>query len=355
MAFRCRFARTAVLLGIALTFVCAGISPVSADDALTIVSGSFPTAFYGIIDDVADQEGYYKQEHLDVTINYTGNPSIAVQAVGAGKGDVAALGIEPIIQGYAKGLRMVAFFARNPHLQAVLAVLDASPIRTLADFKGTTIGEINLGNNGEVFTQVMLAGAGLKREDYSFAPIGTGAQAIQALTSGRVAGAAFPEPELRIYEVMAGVKFRYFFEPLIRDVSDVSFVAPPATIRDKADVLRRLSRASAMAAILIRENPARAAKDFIIGSGQKLTPQLLASETKLITISEGMLPGADPASPRIGEMPLRGMAVLTKFMADTGLTPALVPATDLVTDQFIPYANDFDHNAFIASVKKLQP
>jgi ABC-type nitrate/sulfonate/bicarbonate transport system substrate-binding protein len=48
---------------------------------------------------------------------------------------------------------MVAFFARNPHLQQVLGVLDNSPIRSLADFKGKTIGEINLGNNGEVYTR----------------------------------------------------------------------------------------------------------------------------------------------------------------------------------------------------------
>jgi len=328
--------------------------PAAADDALTVVSGSFPTAFYEIIGDGAEQEGYYKDEHLAVTINYAGNPSIAVQSVGAGKGDVAAVGVEPILQGYSKGLRMVAFFVRNPHLQQVLGVLDNSPIRTLADFKGQTIGEINLGNNGEVYTQVMLAGAGLKQGDYSFAPIGTGAQAIQALTSGRVAGAAFPEPELRIYEIQANIKFRYYFEPLIKDVSDVAYVAPQDTIRTKADQLRRFSRATAKAALLIRENPARAAKDFIIGSGQKLTPELLATETRLLRNSQGMLPAADPGNPRLGEMPLRGMLVLTKFMADTGLTPARVPAAAVVTDQFIPFANDFDHKAFIAHVKTLR-
>jgi NitT/TauT family transport system substrate-binding protein len=342
------------LLGTVLLLALAGVRPASADDALTVVSGSFPTAFYEVIGDVAEQEGYYKQEHLAVTIEYAGNPSIAVQSVGAGKGDVAAVGVEPIIQGYAKGLRMVAFFVRNPHLQQVVGVLDTSPIHTLADFKGTTIGEINLGNNGEVYTQVMLAGAGLKAGDYSFAPIGTGAQAIQALTTGRVAGAAFPEPELKIYEIQANLKFRYFFEPLIRDISDVAYVAPQETIRSKADQLRRFSRATAEAALLIRENPARAAKDFIIQSGQKLTPELLATETRLLAISQGMLPAEDPSSSRIGEMPLRGMIVLTKFMADTGLTPALVPARDVVTDQFITYANDFDHNAFIAHVKTLR-
>jgi NitT/TauT family transport system substrate-binding protein len=348
-----RFARALALMG-AAAIIGAGVPrPALADDSLTVISGSFATAFYEVMGDVAEQEGYYKAEHLDVTIQYAGNPSIAVQSVASGKGDIAAMGFEPVIQGYEKGLRMVGFFARNPHLQQVLGVLDSSPIHSLADFKGTTIGELSLGQSGEIYTRVMLAGAGLKATDYNFAPIGNGAQAIQALTSGRVAGAAFPWPELRIYEVMANQKYRYFSEPLIKDVSDVAYVASPATIAAKADALRRFSRATVKAAILIRVNPERAAKDFIIGSGQKLTPELLANQTKLFRISQNMLPADDLSNPQIGLMPLRGMVVLTKFMADTGLTSALVPASSLVTDQFIGFANDFDKKAFIAQVKAL--
>jgi hypothetical protein len=45
------------------------------------------------------------------------------------------------------------------------------------------------------------------------------------------------------------------------------------------------------------------------------------------------------------------MRVLTKFMADNGLTTSVVPASAIVTDQFIDYANDFDHKAFIAKAK----
>ena len=86
-----------------------------------------------------------------------------MQAIAAGKGDIASIGLEPIIQGYEKGVRMTAFLSRDPHLQQVLGVLDGSPIRTLADFKGTTIGELSLGQPGEIYTSVMLAGAGLTR------------------------------------------------------------------------------------------------------------------------------------------------------------------------------------------------
>jgi NitT/TauT family transport system substrate-binding protein len=326
--------------------------PVRADDdTITVVSGSFPTAYFEVLGDVADHEGYFKQQHLNVAITFAGNPSVAVQAVEAGKGDIASIGLEPIIQGYEKGVRMVAFLARDPHLQQVLGVLDDSPIHTLADFKGTTIGELTLGQPGEIYTGQMLAGAGLKKGDYSFAPIGNGAQAIQALTSHRVAGAAFPYPELRIYEVAANLKFRYFFEPLIRDDSDVGYATTPATLLSKGEALKRFSRAIVQAAIFIRENPDQAAKDFVASSGMKVTDEAIAHEATLLKNSVELLPGVNPMSKRIGELPLRNMRVLTKFMADNGLTSAVVPASAIVTDQFIDYANDFDHKAFIAKVK----
>jgi NitT/TauT family transport system substrate-binding protein len=341
---------------LALTAVLAAFAlprPAAADDALTVLSGSFPTAYFEVLGYVADHAGFYKEEHLDVTTQYVGNPSLAIQALASGKGDIASIGLEPMLQGYEKGLRMTAFLARDPHLQQVLGVLDNSPIHTLADFKGTTIGELTLGQPGEIYTKVMLAGAGLKPGDYSFAPIGNGAQAIQALTTGRVAGAAFPGPELRIYEVAANLKFRYFREPIIADSSDVGYVASPATLAAKADVLRRFSRAIVKAAIVCRVNPQLAAKYFVESSGVKVTDDAIAKEARLLENSTELLPGVNPTSMRIGEMPVRPMRVLAKFMYDNGLTSVVVPAESVVTDQFIGYANDFDHKAFIAQAKAM--
>jgi hypothetical protein len=80
----------------------------------------------------------------------------------------------------------------------------------------------------------------------------------------------------------------------------------------------------------------------------------VATEAALLSISQDLLPAHDPGSPRIGEMPLRGMQVLTTFMYDNGLTPQMVPAQELVTDRFIPYANDFDHTAFAARARAMR-
>ena len=63
---------------------------------------------------------------------------------------------------------MQAFFSRDPRYNEMLGVLDDSPIKTLANFKGTTIGETNLGATAELSANDMLTGAGLKRSDYSY-------------------------------------------------------------------------------------------------------------------------------------------------------------------------------------------
>jgi NitT/TauT family transport system substrate-binding protein len=348
--FRGAFRRF-VLLGGALAAVAFASRPAAADDQLTVVAGAQPTAFYQVIDHVAIRGGFYKAEHLDVTEEYAGNPVIAAQLLASGKGDISAEALEPLIQGYDKGVHLVAFFARSPRYQYALGVLDSSPIRTLADFKGATIGEYSPGNPGEYSTSSLLEGAGLKRSDFSFIPIGNGAQAIQAMTSGKVAGAAFPYLELLIYEVNAGQKYRLFHHPILADIVDTGFVTTPAMIANKPDILRRFSRAVAKASILVRVNPQLAARYYLEGSGQKVTPEAIANETKLFEVAADQLPGYYPLSKRIGDIPEAGMGVLAKFLYDAGVVNEVLPTSTIMTDQFIDYANDFDHKAFVAQAK----
>jgi NitT/TauT family transport system substrate-binding protein len=327
--------------------------PAAADDPLTLIGGSAATGFYEVLDDVAERAGFFKAEHLNVTIQYTGVAGIAAQLVAAGKGDVCSLAIEPIIQGYERGLHLEAFFSRDPVYDYALAVLDDSPVRTLADLKGATIGEISPGSPAEISTNSMLQGAGLNKSDVSYQVIGNGAQAITALTTHKVAAAAFPYPELLMYEAIAHIKFRYFHHPILKDVGNVAYAASPDTIANKPDLLRRFARAHVMAAILIRENPALAARYFLEGAGIKITDDALANETRLLSFAQDQLPGIDPTSKKIGYLSPRGLQIYSRFMADNGLTKSVVPISAVLTDQFIDYANDFDHEAFIAQVKRL--
>jgi NitT/TauT family transport system substrate-binding protein len=340
---------------LAVAFAVLALAPVAAraDDKLLVVSGSTVTGFFEVLESVAQRAGFYKDVHLTVEKQYVGSAGVAAQLVASGNADAATISLEPIITGYDKGLRLQAFFSQDPEYDYALGVLDGSPIRTLADFKGTVLGEIAANSPVEISVNAMLEGAGLKKSDVTYIPIGTGAQAVAALTSGKVAGAAFPYPELTLYEALLGAKFRFFRNPILKDIPNLAFVSTPATIAAKADLLKRYVRAQVMAAIFIRENPRLAARYFVEGAGMRVTDEAVQNEARLLELSQDQLPGNDPMSMRIGEVPERGIGIYAKFMYDNGVANALVPASAVVTDQFIAYGNAFDHAALIARAKQM--
>ena len=67
--------------------------------------------------------------------------------------------------GYDKGLRLQLIFADDPRYTYVLGVLDDSPIRSLADFKGKEIGVTNAGSTwtSQISANDMLAAPGSSR------------------------------------------------------------------------------------------------------------------------------------------------------------------------------------------------
>jgi NitT/TauT family transport system substrate-binding protein len=325
-----------------------------ADDSLTVLGGTTSPSFFDVEDMVAQQSGLFAAEHLNVNKQFVGSASTCIQLVSSGKGDICTSSVEPVIQGYDKGIRLQMFLNRDPRYDYVLAVLNDSPIRTLADFKGKTLGEVNIGSTSEISTDDMVQGAGLRKSDLAFIPISTGPQAMSAIGSHKVDGVSFPSVELGTYTVVAHQQFRIWRDPILNDVPNVGFLAAPATIASKSDQLRRYARAMVEAAILIRENPTVAARDYLTGSGQKVTPEAVQTTSQEIVLLQGDLPGADPGSKRIGYMPLNGIEIYAKFLNAAGFTKSVVPASEIVTNQFIAYANDFDHNAFIAKAKAMK-
>jgi NitT/TauT family transport system substrate-binding protein len=326
--------------------------PVLADDTLHVLGASNGAGFFEVIDHVAQEAGFFAQEHLLIDKQYI-SPYTAAQLVASGKADICTLAFEPIVQGYEKGLKLEYFLGEDPRFVNAIGVLDDSPIHTLADFKGADIGEASPASPAETTANSMLAGAGLKRSDYQYVTIGYGAQALSSMQTKKVAGAVLPVGEFDLEAVGGNVKFRIFRDPVLDDIGTYGFAATATTIQTKADQLRRYSRAIVKAAILTRENPELAAKYFLLGADEQVTPDAIAREAKVIRLSIGDIIGVDPTSKKIGYMPMRGMDVYDKFLAANGVTKTVVPASAVVTNEFVDYANDFDHKAFIAYVKRL--
>jgi NitT/TauT family transport system substrate-binding protein len=349
--------------GICLVLAVAAPAGASAADTLNVTGSANSTAFFEVLMSAARHAGLFAAEGVSVNEHYTagdmkqygagGAAGVGALLVADGKGDVATTTLEPILQGYERGLRLQSFFMRVPQYEWVLAVVDGSPIKTLADFKGATLGEMQAATPAEIVTTAF-AGAGVKKSDIAYRTIGHGADAIAALQSGKVSGAVFPYMELASYEVDGAVKFRYFWDPITKDIGDGSFAATPETIRTKGEQLKRFARAMVKAAILIRENPALAARWYLEDEGVPTTPQAVANETRLIASGHAQLPADDPLSKRIGYTPPRAMDAYIGYLVDHGEMAKRVPASEVLTNQFVAYANDFDHAAYIAYVKKLR-
>ena len=347
-----RAARTAIAIACAAGVLAWPARPAQADDVLHVLGASNAAGAFEVLDHVAEEAGFFKQEHLVVDKQYI-SPGTVAQLVASGKADICSVAFEAIVQGYVHGLKLKYFLGSDPRFVNVMGAIEDSPVKTLADFKGKDIGEASPASPAETTANAMLAGAGLKKSDYNFVTIGFGAQALAAMQSGKVAGAVLPYGEFVIESVGGNTKFRIFRDPILNDIGTYGFAATEASIANRGDVLRRYSRAIVKASILIRENPPLAAKYFLLGANLKVTDAALANEIQALKLSVGDLMGVDPTSKQIGYMPLRGMDVYTKFLADTGVTPTRVPASLVVTNDFVPYANDFDHKAFAAFVKRL--
>jgi NitT/TauT family transport system substrate-binding protein len=326
--------------------------PAVADDTLTVVLAGDLPPLMDTLDLVAEGAGFYKAQHLTVKKLIVAGPAEALDACATNKADICPIGIERMFTGYEIGVHAQLFLAWASRYTYVMAVLEDSPIKSLADFKGKSVGVHLLGptSTGQTTAISMLSNAGLKPSDYTLVPIGF--NNLTVVTSKQVDGAAFPYYEMIPFQV-GGTRLRIFENPILKETPSGGYGASPATIQTKSDQLSRFSRAIVEAALTVRLNPAGAARAMLQANGKPFTDADVVQFTRELTQWEGSLPAADPNNKHIGLFPLAGEEVYSKLLADYGLTKAPVPVSAVVTNQFNDFANGFDHAAVAAIAKQL--
>jgi NitT/TauT family transport system substrate-binding protein len=314
-------------------------------DSLSVVKDGNTPPLMNALNLIAEGAGFYKDERLKVSTIASNGALDALQACSDGRGDICPIGIEPLVTRYDEGIRLKMFLARASKFGYVIGVPVDSPIRTLADFKGKKIGVHSTSGASAVFTtQSALSAAGLKTTDYELVTIGMQQEAMGALTSGKVDAAALPLYEL-IPFMVGGVKLRILRHPTLGDVANAGYAAAPSVIAAKADALQRFSRAIVKASLLIRYNPAAAARALLTADGKPFDDADLQRKTAELTAWEDDLPAANPDSKRIGEVSMTGMQAYIQLLKDAGVSNTAIPAGQVVTGQFIAFANDFDHKS----------
>jgi NitT/TauT family transport system substrate-binding protein len=154
---------------------------------ITIAVGG-KSLFYYLPLTVAERNGYFKQEGLEVEIPNFAGGSQALRALVGGSADMVSGAYEHTINMVAKKqpIKAVVLQARYSSMVLLMPKERAAKYKGGRDLKGLKIGVTAPGSSTNMFVNNLLAKDGLKPSDVVIVGVGTGAGAVAAMEKGEI-------------------------------------------------------------------------------------------------------------------------------------------------------------------------
>ncbi len=206
---------------------------------------------------IADKQGYYHEEGLNVDLKALGDGPVIQQALAAGELDVAYVGTPPVYQWFSRGLQS-RILAKVNYGQAAVIVDAKSPITSLDALKGKKLAGVKKGSGMDVLLRgyVLKEKAGLdpdKDLDIIDMPPGN----MNAALERGVVDAAFSWEPFVSQSVLRGSS------RILLDVNQALpqypwyvVIALPKTLQERPDDVVKLLRAHRKAIAFLNEHPA---------------------------------------------------------------------------------------------------
>jgi len=269
---------TPKVLGVAIIILIFSAFPVGAAQKLTIMLDWFPNIDHLPLY-VAQQEGFFADEGLNVKILSPSATTDALKLAAAGKVDLAISYAPQSIMGASEGLPMKVVGRLVEHPLSVLLFLKGKGIEKPEDLEGKIIGYTVPGMM-DILTEAFAKINGIKTYD----PINVGFAIVQSLVSGKVDAIMGP---YKNYETVAleekGYKADYFElgEWGIPDYDELVFISGAGMLEKKRRPIQSFVRAVERAIVKTREDPDAALEVYF-----KAVPEAPRSmETKAFKIT----------------------------------------------------------------------
>lgn len=311
----------------------------AAEAASLTVATPFPSglAFPDLY--IADAQGYFAEENLEVTVEPLDGSGATLQALETDSADVAVPSPGPVMQGVQQGAEITSIFTSyHSGIFSVVTTPD-SGIEELADLQGASVG-VGALDGGEVpVVTAMLADAGLEEgTDYELLAVGDGGTALTALRNGDVAayGAAFID--VLIIEGSGQELVDLTPEQFVTG-TDVHFAVGNDMLADESDIAARFTRALAKGAAWLQANPDEAL-DVVCGEfpeeceDEEFARDILDAVIELETLPES-------ADGQYGYTDLDNLQVFADTLAEEGELEGEIDVTEMFSNEFIEEANDF--------------
>jgi len=321
-----------------------GVAPFARAQAvekpkLTIAVGGKNLLYYLPLT-IAEGQGYFKQEGLDVTIADFAGGSRALQAMIGGSADIVSGAFEHTINMQVKGQRLRAFALQGRAPQIVLGVNPKTMpnFKSVADLKGKKLGVTAPGSSTNILANFVLGKVGLKPGDVSIIGVGTGSGAVAAMRTGQIDAISNLDPVITL--LTRSGDLRIVSDTRIVAEADKVFGGPmpagclytqqtfldknPATAQALANALVRADKwvQGAGAGDIIKAVP----ENYLLGDRAVYVDAFLAAKGALSP--DGMFPEAGPETAR------RALASI-----DPEIAAAKIDLAAIYTNDFVKRAN----------------
>ncbi|MGA1748193.1 MAG: ABC transporter substrate-binding protein [Ilumatobacteraceae bacterium] len=326
---------------------------------LTTPGPSFANALHA----VAEAQGFYRDNYVEVSTDYPGNSVKAIQTMIAGSGTIAAADSFALLVAAGEDLDVVSIYNVFRGYPFGFAVRNDSPIMEWAEdtVRGTRIGVTDFAGGEVPVLRGALARLGLAEGDgVEFVAIGYGgAETAEAIESGAVDIFAGSVVDFEIFRA-AGVDVRVITPDYIQSFPGTVFATTPDLLVENSDGLGAFLRAQSQALVFLRANPEAAAEIAIAAapaSAEGVDVAFVAGflEDLIVAGNEAAFDSTDPGYRLLGTQDSAAFDDYQKFLIETGTADddgitlsREVDVAQYVDNSLVDVANDFDYDAIEA-------
>lgn len=338
-----RIRATLLLLATLLlvTAGCGGDDEGGGETTKLTVTIPFPSGavFYPLF--VAQENGYFEEEGIEVTVEPVDGSGATIQQLSAGQAQVAVPSPGPFMQAVARGEDLRSVYTLYQSNVFSVQVPADSEVQSLADLEGKTVGVGALDGGETPFVKAALKeAAGLEEGDYELLAVGDGGQAAVALNRGDVDAYASAFVDVAIMK-LRGVELRNILPEEFQNFFDTVFVFKSDFVEENANVIEGFGRAIAKGTVWGLDNAAGVveitSKFFPEEAEDKAFTQALVEETS--TLYE--LP--DETDGKWGYSVPEFVERYMNFLVEQGELEEPVD-TDIFSNDHVDEYNDFDED-----------
>lgn len=284
---------------------------------------------------VANELGYAEENGIRFVLESALGSTDGTKLVSTGQAEAAYPSPFVSITARASGVPIVSVFNTLQTNIFGFAVKPDSDIKDIADLKGKKVA---LGDGGwTVIAAPLLASAGLTVDDIEWVVAGERRQL--AVEQGDVDAVLTWEMEYQNWADQ-GLDFRVFGQDSVPYQSN-GLVMSEELIAQDPDLVRSIVRAAAMGAEFIQYNP-EAAAEISASMYEGTTPNSQEGMTAVVEKLAELMAGGDASTDGYGVHRVDDWQSLADSLFDDGVIGAEVDTSEMLTNEFIEYANDFD-------------